>query len=425
MIDQRKQHRMKARTVVFRLLLAFLLSIVIAGCDANPSVQPSVPSTPLADLPVSVAAQATPQLPTPVPDSIISAADAEYLLLTNLYERSVPSVVNIEVVGLDPAEHAFGVSTGSGFIFDTDGHIVTNAHVTSGAREILVTFHDGYVTSARLSGADSYSDLAVIRVDTDAVPLLPLPIGDSDVVRVGQRAIAIGNPFGLAGSMTVGVVSGLGRNLESAYLIDGESAPAFQNPSIIQVDAEINPGNSGGPLLNSKGEVIGVNTAIRTENGVFQGIGYAVPAATVKRVVPELIKNGSVNYAWLGISTHNAENGLGVPGLAEALDLPVRSGVMISTVSADSPAAKAGLHGGNRLGMVRGYTVCMGGDIIVAVDGEYVNNLDELLYHMVVNNAPGDTITLRVVRGEDTLEVPVLLEARPQQNTTAPGCGDG
>jgi S1-C subfamily serine protease len=127
----------------------------------------------------------------------------------------------------------------------------------------------------------------------------------------------------------------------------------------------------------------------------------------------------------LGISTHNAENGLGVPGLAEALNLPVRSGVMISTVSADSPAAKAGLHGGNRLGMVRGYTVCMGGDIIVAADGEYVNNLDALLYHMVVNNAPGDTITLRVVRGEDTLEVPVLLEARPQQNSGAPGCGDG
>lgn len=416
---------MKRRSVIAHLILAVLIGLSLAACDAGTPALPSAPSTPLADadLPVSVAFQATPNLPTAVPDSIISAADAEYLMLTNLYERSVPSVVNIEVIGLDPEVHAFGVSTGSGFVFDTDGNIVTNAHVTSEAREILVTFHNGYVASARLQGTDSYSDLAVIRVETDAIPLLPLPLGDSDAVKVGQRAIAIGNPFGLAGSMTVGVVSGLGRNLESAYLIDGADAPAFQNPSIIQVDAEINPGNSGGPLLNSKGEVIGVNTAIRTENGVFQGIGYAVPVATVKRVVPELIEHGSVNYAWLGISTHNAENGLGVAGLSEALSLPVRSGVLISTVSPDSPAAKAGLRGGSRLGMVRGYNVCMGGDIIVAVDNQYINNLDELLYYMVVNSAPGDTVTLRVVRGNDTLEVPVLLEARPQQNSGPQGCG--
>lgn len=406
------------------LSLLVMLAALLTACDGGASVYQNSPitaSTPLADLPVNAALQGTAVLPTPVSEAIINAADAEYLLLTNLYERSVNAVVNIEVVSV--IDRALDFSSGSGFVFDTEGHIVTNAHVVEGATEILVTFQDGYVDEAELVGADSYSDLAVIRVDTDPNRLITLPLGDSDSVKVGQRAIAIGNPFGLNGSMTVGIVSGIGRQLASAALIEGASAILFQNPSIIQVDAEINPGNSGGPLLNSKGEVIGVNTAIRTESGVFEGVGYAVPVGTIKRVVPELIRDKRVNYAWLGISAQPTEYGLGVPALAEPLNLPVNSGVLISAITPNSPAAKGGLRGGRRITTVRGNNVCVGGDIIIAIDGVYVDNIDELLYYMVVNSAPNDVVTLRVVRDQETLEIPITLEPRPQQRDATPECG--
>jgi S1-C subfamily serine protease len=404
-----------------RVLIA-VLSVALffaAACNlATPAPTPAqaIATTPIADLPVNVAFQpgATPAVPTAVPQAIVDAADAEYLLLTNIYERVAPSVVNIEVV---TSSVGFAdVGRGSGFVLDTEGHIITNAHVINDASEINVTFNDGYVAEARADGIDLFSDLAVLSVDVDSSRLFPVTIADSDAVRVGERAIAIGNPFGLASSMTVGIVSGLGRQLPSAELIDGSIIGGFNNPSIIQVDTDVNPGNSGGPLLNSHGEVIGVTTAIRTESGVFQGVGFAVPSRTVQRVVPELIASGRVEYSWIGISTLASEDGFGVASLAEPLSLPVTAGVLITAVMPDSPASKAGLLGGDNLVDIRGQPVCAGGDIIVAVNGQFVDNMDELVTYLVVNTKPGDTVNVLVVRAGETFELPVVLEPRPTDN---------
>lgn len=395
------------------------LTLLFAACrPAQVAPPPSAAaSTPLNAL-VSYEDQQR-ETPTPIPDDIINAADAEYTLLTNIYERVVPSVVNIDVTITTPHPGVGDTASGSGFIYDDKGDIVTNAHVVSDATDITVTFHDGSVSSAKLVGFDAYSDLAVIKVDgVDRVKLLPVVLGDSDQLHVGQRAIAIGNPFGLASSMTVGIISGLGRQLPSAELVNN-TIGGFNNPSIIQVDADINPGNSGGPLLNSHGEVIGVNTAIRTESGVFQGVGFAVPSKTIERVVPELIATGKVEYAWIGISTVPSESGFSVAGLAEPLQLPVTAGVLVEGVSANSPAAKAGLHGGTHSVSIRGRDICAGGDIIVAVNDVYVNTMDDLVAYLVANTKPGDTVKLLVVRGSDTFDLPLTLEARPADDSAA------
>ncbi|MBE2268794.1 MAG: trypsin-like peptidase domain-containing protein [Anaerolinea sp.] len=401
----------------------FLLLLVLLAAACQPQANVVLPaqataSTPVAALPVNVARQA--QAPTPVPQAVIDAADAEYLLLANIYERVVPSVVNIDVTINAEDSLLLDSASGSGMVYDDQGHIVTNAHVVQEADSMLVTFHDGSVAEATLVGVDVYSDIAVIRVDVERERLAPVVFGNSNAVRVGERAVAIGNPFGLTSSMTVGIISALGRQLPSAELI-GATGGGFSNPSIIQVDTDINPGNSGGPLLNSNGQVIGVNTAIRTETGVFQGVGFAVPAATVQRVVPDLIANGRVEYAWLGISSESVENGFSVAGLAEILDLPVTAGVLISTVSPNSPAAAAGLQGGTRQVLVRDRRICAGGDIIVAINGEYVRTMDELVAYLVANVRPGDSITLLVVRGGETFDVPVNMIARPNDPVT-PQC---
>lgn len=412
---------------MMKKLLVSLIGLLLAACSlgANAIPEQAVASTPVADLPVSVAFQAQAPQPTAVSEAVINAADAEYLLLTNIYERVAPSVVNIEVVvATDNTAGILDFGRGSGFVFDKQGYIITNAHVIKDARDVRVTFNNGYVVDAEIIGFDTYSDLAVVRVDVDEARLHPVTVGDSEILRVGERAIAIGNPFGLASSMTVGIVSGLGRQLRSAELIDSSAPPGFQNPSIIQVDADINPGNSGGPLLNSAGEVIGVNTAIRTESGIFEGVGFSVPSSTLKRVIPALIANGHVDYSWLGISARAADDGFGVAGLVDVLNLPVSAGVLISTVAPNSPAAKAGLQGGNGFTRVRDRDVCIGGDIIVAVNGVYVDTLDDLVAYLVINTAPGDTINLLVVRGNETFEMPLTLESRPADGGAATGsCG--
>lgn len=351
--------------------------------------------------------------PTALPPELVEQADLEYTLLANLYERANPSVVNIEVVsGFHRATDIID-SSGSGFVYDDQGHIVTNAHVVRNAEEVIVTFSMGYVATAEVIGVDDYSDLAVIKVDPSEVPLVPLPLGDSNLLQVGQRVVAIGNPFGLQGSMTTGIISALGRSLPSAELLDTSYA-GYSNPSIIQIDAAVNPGNSGGPLLNSQGEVVGVNTAIRTENGGFQGIAFAVPSNTLRRVIPQLIEGGQVRYSWLGISTPSTPRGSFNLGLvADALGLPVRQGVLISEVFADSPADRAGLQSGTQRSVVRGIEIPVDADVIVAINGSTVNDIDDLVAYLVENTSPGDVVTLTIVRGNQTLDLDVTLGVRP------------
>lgn len=359
-------------------------------------------------------------VPTPIDDAIIIEADAEHLLLTNIYQRINPSVVNIEVAidagGINTLEH------GSGFIYDRNGHIVTNAHVVNRADEIRVTFYDGYVVNAELLAQDDYSDIAVLQVNVPIPRLQPVSLGDSDAVQVGDRAVIIGNPWGLNGSMTTGIISGVGRQLNSAELINSNLIPGFQNPRIIQVDADLNPGSSGAPLLNSQGEVIGITTALDSDSEVFQGIGFSVPSNTVGRVVPALIARGEVDYSFIGINT--VRSNLGVIAFADALGLPVNSGVLITGVTPDSPAADAGLRGGTQIEVVRDVPICAGGDIIIAIDGYYVHNMDDFTYYLIVNTRPGDVINLRVVRDGRTFDVPVTLASRPTSGSLVPPCGE-
>ena len=329
-------------------------------------------------------------------------------LLENIYQRANPAVVNIDVAG---GTNLTEFGSGSGFVIDMDGHIVTNNHVVEGADEIDVTFADGTVAVAKVIGRDTYSDLAVIKVDVDASKLAPLALGDSDQTKVGQRVVAIGNPFGLVGTMTVGIISGKGRTLPA----DSPSgSSSFSNPDILQTDAAINPGNSGGPLLNSAGEVIGVNAAIRTDgtNRANSGVGFAIPSNTVKRIATQLLKNGQVSYPYLGVSVDT--NNFTIGELASALKLPVKQGVLIASVIDGGPAARAGLKGGDRQVVVRGIPVRAGGDILIAIDGDPINSFDEMIAYLAAHKQVGQTVTATIIRGSDTLQVPVTLDERPR-----------
>jgi S1-C subfamily serine protease len=401
------RHLNVGSAVVIVLLAGGLTGVACAG-QPSLALFPTQPvTTPLAAADLPVLAPALPT-PTSLPESLIEEADAEELLLINVYRRVNPSVVNVDVSG----EMAGGLTdfgSGSGFVIDLEGHIVTNRHVIVDADEVRVTFADGAVYQAEVLGTDPYSDIAVLGVDRPAEGLTPVELGNSDELLVGQRVIAIGNPFGLAGSMTVGIISALGRTLPGDLL---ETGGTFNNPQIIQTDAAINPGNSGGPLLDSHGRVIGVNTAIRSQTGANTGVGFAVPVNTIKRVVPELIETGQVSYSYLGISS---EPYFTMAELADALDLPVEYGVLIGEVVAGSAADKAGLRGGAQQVEIRGLSVTVGGDIITHIDGQPVPDFDFLLAYLVNNTRPGDQIVLTIVRGDGVLEVPVTLDERPSR----------
>jgi S1-C subfamily serine protease len=385
-----------------------MLALASLACTVALFDTPGSTPPPAAVVATPRGGQAQESLSTPLPEDVVLEADAEELLLINVYERVNPAVVNIDVSAEVEEGELAEFGSGSGFVLDTEGYIVTNYHVVAEADEVRVTFSDGMVLVAEVLGTDPFADLSALKVTPpENYELVPVELGDSDTLKVGQRVIAIGNPFGLSGSMTVGIVSGVGRTLPSGVVTQ---TGLFSNPLIIQTDAAINPGNSGGPLLDSHGRVIGVNVAIRSTSGLNTGIGFAVPVNTVKRIVPQLIENGRAEYPYLGIST---QSGVSLVELAEEFDLPVREGVLIANVTPGSGAAEAGLRGGERMVSFRGGEIALGGDIIIAIDGVPMNNFDELLGYLVSNTEVGQEIIVTIVRDGKTLDVPVTLTARP------------
>ncbi len=332
--------------------------------------------------------------PAPLPDDPLAIAYAEEQLFIELYERVSPSVVHIAVT-----TRSNGSGAGSGFVWDTEGHIVTNNHVVESARRIVVSFADDTTVEAELVGADTDNDLAVIKVDVPASRLHPVELGDSDALRVGQRAIAIGNPFGFEQTMTTGIVSALGRMVRQQN--------GFSLPQLIQTDAAINPGNSGGPLLDSHGRVIGVTTLIFSNSGANAGIGFAVPVDTVKRVAPSLVTTGRYADPWLGIQATSISS-----ILAEELDLSVDQGVLVQIAIEDGPADKAGLRGGNRQARFDGRLLTTDGDIIVAIDGVPLEDMDDLVVYLAEKSV-GQRVTLIVLRNGRRQSIQVTLGERP------------
>lgn len=316
-----------------------------------------------------------------------------------LYDLVKPSVVKITVKirtgnGLVPQ------AQGSGFIYSKDGFIVTNNHVVNGADAIEVTFPDGMISKANLVGADPYSDLAVIRVDQTLSNLQPLLMGNSSGLKVGDLVFAVGNPFGLSGSMTEGIVSQLDRtlNTEYGYLIVG----------VVQTDAAINPGNSGGPLLNAWGEVIGVNSAIASQSGDFSGVSFAVPSDLMVKVVSSLIRDGSYEHPWLGLAGADM-----TPAIAEAMRINYSRGLLVTSVAPGSPVLKGGIKAGNKIMIIDGQRLNIGGDVITGVDNVNVTKLEDLLVYVEYARKPHDLVTLKIDRNNESMSVVVELENRP------------
>ncbi len=413
------------------IAILLLASLLLVSCSIPaPDVQSAAPVV----VPTATAAPAT--------TSSVSPAGALAALqgtLENIYTQVNPSVVNIRVVqktevtvpslpeipGM-PNFPFFGPlvpqtpqgpqefyqrGLGSGFVWDRQGHIVTNNHVVEGADKITVTFFDGTTVTGTVVGTDPDSDLAVVKVDVPADELHPVTLADSTQVKVGQLAIAIGNPFGLEGTMTQGIVSAVGRLLPAGN--GSAQGPRYSIPDIIQTDAPINPGNSGGVLVDDQGRVIGVTAAIESPVRANAGIGFAIPSAIVQKVVPTLIKTGRYEHAWLGISGTSLS-----PELAKAMDLKAdQRGALVVDVVPDSPADKAGLRGSDRQVTVEGQSVPVGGDVIVAIDGQPVNGIDDLVTYLGRHTEAGQKVTLTVLRHGKEETVKVTLAARPTTET--------
>jgi 2-alkenal reductase len=371
-----------------RLLIAST-ALLLAGLACNLFTLTPPPALTPAALPTSA--------PPPTAAAPPVTASEEQLLI-DLYQRVNPSVVAILV------EDQTGGALGTGFVIDTEGHVVTNFHVVEGAQQIEVDFPSGFKTRGQVLGTDADSDLAVIKMDTLPEQLIPVPLGDSDQVQVGQRVVAIGNPFGLSGTMTIGIVSGLGRTLESVRTTE---SGAFSAPDIIQTDAAINRGNSGGPLLNLQGEVIGVNKALESETGFNAGIGFAVASNTVKQVIPYLIKDGKFVYPYLGI---RALDELSLSA-QERLKLPQASGAYVTSVVPGGPSDQAGVQADSASETAADFNG--DGDLIIAIDGHAVRVFSNLLSYLVNHTRPGQAVTLTVLRGGEKVDVKVTLGERP------------
>jgi S1-C subfamily serine protease len=323
------------------------------------------------------------------------------LSLIEIFEKSESGVVRVNVQRNETEEQTNGL--GSGFVFDKKGHIITNAHVVDEAKKVVVTFLDGRSYNAEIIGTDEFTDLAVIKVNADSTLLQPLSLGDSSNLKVGESIAAIGNPFGLSGSMTSGIVSQLGRLLPSGS--------GYSIPDVIQTDAAINPGNSGGPLLNMRGEVVGINTAIQSTTGEFTGVGFAIPSQTVVKIIPTLIEKGEYKHPWMGISGRDID-----PDLAKVLGLKDAVGFLIITVVENSPASKAGLIGSEKTIQVEGIDYLIGGDIILSVDEIDVRKIADILIHLQRAKSVGDEMVLEILRDNRTTDITIILQERPNGN---------
>lgn len=414
---------MKTKRILFNTIV--MAAMLLSACSAFPltklgeSASASSASSSQNAVPTAV-----PQLPASVSTSEEGLA-AQQGTLEEIYARVNPSVVNVQVTvqmtaaansfpdlnGDNPLNPQGGLPVqqglGSGFVLDTEGHIVTNNHVVDGATQVTVTFSDGSTYPAKVIGKDPAADLAVIQVEAPAELLKPVALANADLLKVGQMAIAIGNPFGLEGTMTVGIISALGRSLPVDTQTSGTAS--YTIPDVIQTDAPINPGNSGGVLLNDRGEVIGVTSAIESTSGNNAGIGFAIPVDIVQRIVPELIKSGAYQHPWLGISGVTLSS-----AMAKAMDLPENQrGIMIGTVTPGSPAEKAGLMGSEKQVQIDGMDATVGGDVIVAVDGQTIKRFDDLVSYLFAQGAVGQTIKLDVLRDGKPKTLEVVLAARP------------
>ena len=367
-----------------------ILALVTMACQITgtaPLTQPEVDSeqaTSISPEPVSVA-------PVLLDGSLVS-----------LYEQVIPGVVAIRA----------GTAQGSGFVFDSDGHIVTNNHVVEGASTVEIAFSTGFKARGTVIGTDADADIAVIKVDAPAEEIHPLAVGDSGTLQVGQPVVAIGNPFGLNGTMTLGIISGLGRTQQAHESPDGGGF--FSNADIIQTDAAINPGNSGGPLFDLNGNVVGVNQSIRTDNfnqltgnAVNSGVGFSISINLVKRIVPILIRDGKYEYPYLGISS---SSDLTLNAI-EALGLTTYTGAYVLEVTAGGPADLAGVKAGDTPSRLTGLNA--GGDLIIAFDGQPVNTFDQLLSYLITSKSPGDTVVLTVLRDGEEVDLTITLGERP------------
>ena len=330
-------------------------------------------------------------------ESILSVEKS--LSLVELFEKSEEGVVRIDVVKINSFRE--GNSVGSGFVFDLFGNIITNAHVIDNADNITVTFLDGSQYNASIVGMDKFTDIAVINVEEKPDYLHPLEIGDSSTLKVGEPVAAIGNPFGLSGSMTSGIVSQIGRLLPS-------HDTGFSIPNVIQTDAAINPGNSGGPLLNMNGKVMGINTAIQSGTGQSAGIGFAVPSNTISKVVPVLITEGKYSHPWIGISGQDIN-----PDLAKIRNLNHSKGFLIVTVIPNSPAEMAGLKGVSEIEKIDNKEYPKDGDIIISVDGKEVRKISDILIHLQEEKSVGDEMILGIIRNGEQMDIILTLIVRP------------
>ncbi|WP_458721243.1 trypsin-like peptidase domain-containing protein [Candidatus Nitrosocosmicus sp. R] len=359
--------------------------------------------------------------------------------LPDLFDRVEKSVVQITEPGNTQATEPNQSRLGSGFVYDKLGHIVTNFHVVDGSKnnKVYVTFLDGVSYEGDIIGTDPYSDLAVLKlseVDKNiSSKLVPLELGNSSTIRIGQKVVAVGNPFGLSGSLSEGIISGLGRLMPAGYNGGSpqnpfdkpqimKSVPSFSIPDIIQTDAAINPGNSGGPLIDMNANVIGINTAIFSNTGVYSGIGFAIPSNFLTKIVPLLIKNGEYDHPYIGV------NGFDItPEIAKLLNLPEAVGFLVINVTDDSPAKLAGLLGGNKSMVINGLPIELGGDIVTEIDGKSVRKVDDILSYLENYKRIGDNVTLTVLRGPDLVKqvLTIPLTARPslETNLTHPSLG--